>query len=344
MQRKKDPYSGAAQKVVGLYGLLLFTGRKHSLPQLAEMFQCSKQTVLRMIEQIELTHRIHIDSWMEDGRRWYQARTPRQRPNVSLSVDDLGQLVLCRDIVLRMLPPALRDNITESIGKAAVLLPDYDDRAGALESFTRAQPKGVVDYSRSQPLLDALLRAVRERRVCAVKYRSPEWDRPRVLTVAPYRFISFREGFYAKCREERPTGGRADPRDLFLAVHRMLELTPTDRRFAPINDTDSDTGDTFGLAREEPFRVVVDFIPKAAMYISERIWSRDQRITRHKDGSITLTFTATSRPEVLAWILSFGGEATLREPEELRAETAARAARMQCDHAVSPPGKGAPRR
>lgn len=337
MQQKKDPYSGAAQKVVGLYGLLLFTGRKHSLPQLAEMFQCSKQTVLRMIEQIELTHRIHIDSWMEGGRKWYRARTPRQRPNVSLSAEDLGRLLLCRDMVFRLLPPALRDNITESIGKAAVLLPDYDDRAGALESFADTQPKGMVDYSRSQPLLDALLAAIRGRRVCDVKYRSPEWDRPRVLTVAPYRFISFREAFYAKCREEHATGGRTVPRDLYLAVHRMLELTPTDRRFAPIEDTDNAPDEAFGLAREAPFRVVVDFIPKAAMYIEERVWSRDQKITRHKDGSVTLEFTATSRPEVLAWVLSFGGEAVLRAPEDLRAGTAARAARMESDHIVPLP-------
>jgi len=76
----------------------------------------------------------------------------------------------------------------------------------------------------------------------------------------------------------------------------------------------------------------VDFIPKAAMYISERIWSRDQKITRHKDGSITLTFTATSRPEVIAWILSFGGEATLCEPKEIQILISARAKRTHERH------------
>ncbi|MDQ1257000.1 MAG: hypothetical protein QG656_1601 [Candidatus Hydrogenedentes bacterium] len=59
-----------------------------------------------------------------------------------------------------------------------------------------------MDYSKSQHILDALLRAVRERRICTVKYRSPEWPKARTLTVAPYKFISFREGVYAKCREE----------------------------------------------------------------------------------------------------------------------------------------------
>ena len=32
MPNKRDPYSSSAQKAIGLYALLLFTGRKHSLP------------------------------------------------------------------------------------------------------------------------------------------------------------------------------------------------------------------------------------------------------------------------------------------------------------------------
>ena len=52
MPKKLDPYASSAQKVLGLYSLLLFTGRSYSLGQLAGLFSCSKQTVLRMMEQI----------------------------------------------------------------------------------------------------------------------------------------------------------------------------------------------------------------------------------------------------------------------------------------------------
>ena len=332
MQNKKDPYSSSAQKVIGLYGLLLFTGRAYSLPQLSQMFRCSKQTVLRMVEQIEMTQRIQIDAWMEDGRKWYKARTPHQRPNVALTVDDIQQLLLCRDIVWQLFPKALRKSISQTIEKAAVLLPDYDDRGDALVSFTHAQPKGAVDYSKAQRILDALLRAIRERRICTVKYRSPDWEKPRTLTVAPFKFISFREGFYVKCREEDSLRNMESPRDRTLAVHRMLELNPTDRRFALIDDTDNGQDDTFGLARENPFRVIVDIVPKAAMYVRERIWSKDQVIKEKKDGGITLEFTAASRPEVLAWVLSFGGEATLREPEDIRREILLRLSIMETAH------------
>ncbi len=332
MPNKKDPYASAAQKVLGLYGLLLFTGRKYSLPQLAELFYCSKQTVLRMIEQIERAHRIQVDAWMEDGRKWYRARTPRQRPNVTLSVEAIQHLLLCRDIVWHLLPEALRGDISETIEKTAVLLPEYEEREDALTTFARSQPKGTVDYSKSQHTITALLRAMRERRICEITYHSPEKPKPATLTVAPYRFIAFREGLYAKCRMEKALAEPDKYFDPTLAVHRITELTPTDRRFKPIKDTGGETEGAFGLGTDKPFRVVVDIIPKAAMYIRERVWSKDQVITPHKDGGLTLEFTATSKQEVLAWVLSFGGEATLREPEVLRTTLQSRLETMMENH------------
>ncbi len=332
MPSKKDPYATAGQKVIGLYALLLFSGRQYSLPQLAGLFHCSKQTILRMMEQIELNHRLEIESWYEGGRKWYRARPLRQRPNVTLRVEDIQQLLLCRDMVWRLFPAPLRDQLGDTIAKTAVLLPDYEERGEALDSIAYFQPKGIVDYSQSQPLLDTLFRAIRERRVCKIVYRAPEWPRKRTLEVAPYRFVIFREAFYAKCR---PVSALAPPepkKDRPLAVHRMSSITPTGQSFSPIEDDDKRAADAFGLAREAPFRVVVEFIPKAAVYVRERIWSKDQQITDLPDGGITLEFTATSRPEVLAWVLSFGGEATLHAPEDIRLELCERLRIMSKSH------------
>ena len=43
-------------------------------------------------------------------------------------------------------------------------------------------------------------------------------------------------------------------------------------------------------------------------------------MTTHRDGGLDLEFTATSRPEVISWVLSFGRDAELLEPVELRKE------------------------
>lgn len=333
MPRKKDPYSTAGQKVIGLYSLLLFTGRAYSLGQLAAMFQCSKQTVLRMVEDIELTHRLRLETWVEGRERMYRAATPRQRPNVSLSIDEIQQLLLCRDIVWHWLPAHLRENIEDTIAKTAVLLPEYDGREAALTSLAGAQPKGVVDYTKAQDQVDAIMRALRDRRVCEITYHSPDRPKPRTLTVAPYQLLAYREGLYVRCRMEKALEKPEDFYDPTLALHRMKSVGVTERKFRPITVKPEDTsGSGFGLSRGEPFRVVVDVIPKAAMYVRERIWSPDQRITNKKDGGLRLEFIANSRVEVLNWILSFGGEATLVEPEDIRKEILRRAETIRQSH------------
>ena len=333
MPKKYDEHTSAGQKVIGLYSLLLFTGRPHSLGQLAKIFSCSKQTVLRMLEQIEMTHRLDVESWLDGREKWYRARTPRERPNVSLTIEEIQQLLICRDIVWHWLPDALRKDIEQTIAKTAVLLPEYEGRNEALTSLAGSRPKGVVDYSKSQEQVNAIMRALRARRVCEVQYHSPERDKPRMLAVAPYQLLAYREGLYVRCRIEKALHEPEKFYDPTLALHRMKTVTVTDRKFKPIPVKPDDTGGIgFGLSRGEPFRVVVDVIPKTAMYVRERIWSPDQVITMKKDGGLTLEFTANSRVEVLNWVLSFGGEAVLRKPEDIRKDIVKRAEEIRCQH------------
>ena len=63
----------------------------------------------------------------------------------------------------------------------------------------------------------------------------------------------------------------------------------------------------------------VEFTGWVAVYVEERIWSNDQVITR--DGEKVRTkFTASSEPEIISWILSFGDEAKLLKPYQLVTE------------------------
>ena len=73
----------------------------------------------------------------------------------------------------------------------------------------------------------------------------------------------------------------------------------------------------------------VEFTGWAAKYVAERIWSPDQKITKKKGGNIVLTFTASSKPELISWLLSFGGEAKLLKPKWLVDDVREAVNRMQ---------------
>ena len=72
------------------------------------------------------------------------------------------------------------------------------------------------------------------------------------------------------------------------------------------------------MPEKNPFQVRIKFILPASDYICERHWSSGQKIEAFPDGSIILTITAQSDMEVIKWVLSYGKEATLLEPEHLR--------------------------
>jgi len=320
MPAKKDPYSGPSQKIIGLFSLFLFSGRAHTLSQLAQMFRCSKQTILRMLEQIERSQWLIIDSWTEGREKYYQVRKSKKMPNVFLDAEALGKLLLCRDMVWHMLPENYRKEVTQALQGATTLLPDFDDRDGAMASYTLAKPKGMIDYTDKEILITDLIRAIREHRMCEVHYVSPRHTEPQSYVVAPYQMIVFHEGLYLRCRPKDLLANPTEGWDLILAVHRMREVSPLEEHFRPIKITKDaqQLAGAFGLTQGNPFRVRVKVNPGAALYVQERIWSDDQAITQNEDGSLLLEFTTTSGQETVAWILSFGGEMHLIEPEHLR--------------------------
>ena len=107
--------------------------------------------------------------------------------------------------------------------------------------------------------------------------------------------------------------------DPLLAVHRINRVEMTDRYFEFPEDYDFEKvfNREFGVMKEEAFEVKVEFSGWAAKYVAERIWSPDQKIENKGRGKIRLYFTASSEPELLSWLLSFGDEAKLLKPDRL---------------------------
>ena len=60
--------------------------------------------------------------------------------------------------------------------------------------------------------------------------------------------------------------------------------------------------------KDESFKVEIEFCGWSARYVAERTWTPDQKIKRIGDDKILLTFTASSEPELISWVLSFGAE------------------------------------
>jgi predicted DNA-binding transcriptional regulator YafY len=94
----------------------------------------------------------------------------------------------------------------------------------------------------------------------------------------------------------------------------------TDERFIPPDDFDLDEymQDAFGVIRTDPEKVVIRFDPSLERYLKENIWHPSQTFKKDKDGSVLMTMEVGGLREVMSWVMGFGREAEVLEPEHLR--------------------------
>ena len=98
----------------------------------------------------------------------------------------------------------------------------------------------------------------------------------------------------------------------------------------------------FGLVPGPATNVRIFFTDKVARYVRRRLWHPSQNIRRVKAG-IELAMVLSGTTELVSWVLSFGREAELLEPQSLRDELAREAAGMRTRYRVRPRRAEAPR-
>lgn len=316
MPAKKDPYASPAEKVMGLFGLLLFTDRKYSLKQLATKFNCSKQSVLRMAEQVERSHVINLKTEMIDGERYYWSEKGARKQSLHFTPEELQHLALCRDLVSHLMPVSIQSEIESTLLKATAfadtgVLPDSGAICGV-------QFKGRIDYSPFHGVIKDLVAASADRRLCSVLYTTNRASKPKEYLYAPAKLLAYRESLYTHgwlfrdVRDDQPSHEitfaiqRIQQLDVLTDCHEVSDMPPEPK--------------AFGVIDGEEFRVKVKFDKSVAGYVQERVWSEGQVIRQYKNGNIDLQFTANSWWEVRSWVLSFGSNAKVISPKELRDE------------------------
>jgi predicted DNA-binding transcriptional regulator YafY len=330
-----DPDSTPSEKLIALYSLLLFSGRKFSLGDLAEKLHCSKQTVMRLTDRLESAPFGKLIRSRNGREALYEIGRPRL-PKISLNAEGLQQLALCRNFILHLLPAAMREQMEATLQQASGYVPEGED-ADIEAGFAQPLFKGRIDYSPFQDSLRKLTAAIRGRKICEVTYKAPRNKEKKSFAYSPKRLIAFHEAIYINGWVM--DGGRtkyAEPTPLVL--QRILHVEPTQRSAARLPDPPDERGEAFGLMDREVFRARIRFEAKAAAYVQEREWSAGQQIVRHRDGGITLTLQFRSPLEVIAWALSFGAAAEVLAPAWLRQKMAEQAAALAGLYGACLPG------
>lgn len=332
MQKKINPDRSRGQNMISLFARLFFSGRAYSLIELADSLECSKQTVIKLIEELEMLNWLELDKTMKSGRRYYQvkrAQLPKTR--VALTDEELDTLIMCRAFTGHLLGRDQFDAAMSALHKSSQLLHDTpDDTTDSDARIYGVYRPGAIDYTPYQTQWQTLLEAMEKSLVCEISYKKVLDKKPKVSRIKPLKIFSHRETVYVHARYAKEPGKlfKAAAYDPLLALHRIQQVTLTDTPFKKPADYDFEKtfNEHFGVIKQKQFKVKAELTGWAAGFTAERKLSPDQKIRRRKGGKLVIEFTATSEVEVLTWVLGFGAEAKLIEPASLVAQLQERVA------------------
>ncbi len=293
-----------SEKMLVLYQRLTLDAGRHYQSVIANDLGCSTQRIPPMIQIIErhIGKGAYIHSGLDGRRRYYQLRTKAAETALGFSFEELRYLSICRDLAAPMLPEGVADRIDRSLTALALHLGEANGHSlsGAPIGFRN---KGFIDYGPHLGTIAALRQAIEKRQVCRVVYRASGRSVESEYRYAPGRILAMSGTLYVQ-GYRLPEGSLLKERPTTFSVHRISDVAPTGEYFR-FDAADAEAR-SFGLNWHPPKRIQVHIASQAADYVRDRVWSDDQAVDEHPDGSLTLSVTTTSEKELNAWVMGFG--------------------------------------
>ncbi len=307
-----------------------------TVSQLAGELGITRRSVYRLFETLDELGFPRYDDELpgEKEKRWrlqddYLHKLPNLRiPDMRLTGRELMLLYLLLSSDRVFAGTAVEPVLSSIHEKLASIMPSsYLSAAQSdrLESLFAAGELHPTLYHGKDDIIETLLDAVSERKVCTVTYKALSTGSEKSYQIHPLRLFQHDGGLYLFVQIPKHTSIR------ILSVERISGLTSAGAIFAEPDsfDPDSILSHTFDLTLDDPVSVKIRFTENAARRVRNRRWSATQQFHEHPDGTLTLEMTTSGSDDVVRWVLAFAGEAEILEPSALRSRVRAATDRLQ---------------
>jgi predicted DNA-binding transcriptional regulator YafY len=180
-----------------------------------------------------------------------------------------------------------------------------------LDSQRKLYPDSIWETT-VNPLAEATVRQL----LCRVDYDSFHAGGAKRMDILPLRLVERNGSLYLLAMAAKYRN-RILPLEIgrFRAVEVLAEAFEL-----PELDLDGVLDSVFGIYIDEARSYRILFSQAVARHIRERQWAATQRLVDQPDGAVILEMETSGYPEVLHWVRSWGPEALVLEPAELRAD------------------------
>lgn len=292
--------------------------RKHpgglTARELAQETTYSTRTIQRDLAVLESELGVPL---MVQGRRYLIMPGSHPLAPVRFTLHEARAIYLASRLFSRHVDERDPDGIT-ALEKLAEALPSV---LASQVQTTAEQLKARPSNQAQTGILRDITEALAASRTVAIQHRSGTNPGVRTLELDPYLLepsttgaATYVIGFSHHHNEVRT-----------FKLDRIQAVEVTNRSFMPpdLSELVSRMANSWGVVfGEDRYDVAVEFSPAVASRVSETNWHPSQRLTPLDDGSVRLELQLPSLMEFIPWVRSWGHDAFVIGPGELRDQVA----------------------
>lgn len=295
-----------------------------TIAALCERLEIDKRQAYRVLDEIQSEFKIMIDkdkALLSGETRYYLDKEFIRRlseikiADLNLTFPEILSLYFIKGHARLYHGTDIEENIERAFGKLDAFFPEgFARNLERIKSLFLMADKLTKDYTGKEETIEKLTDAFLRQKTCRIEYHSYSSGKVSHFDINPLKLFEWNGGLYLSALLPEYDNIRT------LAVERFNAISVTGKDFChPENfNPDEILEDAFGIIYDDPVQVRIRFCAAQAPYIRERRWCKNQQMEILDDGAVILTMQTSGWYDVKKWILSFGADAELLEPEDKR--------------------------
>ena len=304
---------------------MLRGGAYVKINSLVQKFEVSQRTIERDFERLrdDLNAPLEYD---KSKNMYHYTDSTFSVPNVILTEGELFTVSTIFPLMEQYKNTPLESSFKNIMEKLVSFLPDT---VCVNSSFLNQDISFISDPlpKINENIFNLIFDAIKSRKVLSIEYQSSKSQKPKEKTFDAYKVICQKGNWYV-------FGFEHETRDFRVySLARIQNAGLTNEFFKIPNDFDIEKQIDleFGIwnnpGKTEEYEIL--FAKETSRYVLEREWHKDQIIKQQEDGSVLLKFKSNQSQMIYTWLLSFGNNATVIKPKELREKI-----RAECEKIV----------